>query len=267
MDLRRLLATVGLTCVGFVVAGAFLIVQRLQGLKTDIHSLEEKSQLVETLIRNQLEGIDKTLERLQSQREMTRPPHAEVSTGNQDAKTTHEEVSRAPESEDAYSPKVNGRKIVEELGSDGLRVAKTVGSWSLEEFSNFLREKTGIELDISDKYNEEAVSVLRGKYSTQSKLLEFEQHLVLLRARKDLEEKGLFEEGPSGNAFPPAKADAKHLVTYVGTMDNKSQMQRRFRISAEDYPEILKRDEDLKKAFAQLLEDVGAFLAGHETSK
>jgi hypothetical protein len=151
------------------------------------------------------------------------------------------------DSQASRSTKIDGKKIIEQLGGEALAIVKSAHSWSLEDIVRFLREKTGIEIDLSDKGTEGALQLLREKYDSELKVLALKHHLALLTIQRQLENRGIFEEAPVGTEFPQPQGDPDHLVIHRVVLNANSRMQRRFRISAADFPEILERDEGEKK--------------------
>jgi len=136
--------------------------------------------------------------------------------------------------------RISGRKIVEGLGKiQAMVFCRTLGQQSNEDFANFLRGWTGVDLDVGDKYTDETLCLLRGKFKDQLQVVERDDALRSLRIRKQLEEKAESQEAPAGVPLPPRP---------VG--------------------QLREREQDCEKALASWLDEVGSYLeAGHLAEK
>lgn len=269
--MSRLLIPVGFVSAA-IVAGAFFYASgKLSALKTEVRSLRGESDRAARPWQ-QLEALKKELERLGTRLdELTLEAQKQSSpvVGNTAVVGAEsKDVGTRSENATAVRPKtIDGQKIIDDLGEAAFHTSSVARKWSVEELAAFIHERTGIEINLGDDFTKQALHQLKEKHDVRLKLVGIDQHVRVLRIRKELDRAGRFQEAPFGSTFPPSQGDRSDVVIDHGTADGKTQIERRYRITSSEFPEILQSKEDTNRAFAQFLDEVGDFLAESEKTE
>jgi hypothetical protein len=176
-------------------------------------------------------------------------------------------VSKAEPESSARKSVLDAKKITRELGNDALITSKTCIKWDLDTVAGFVRDKSGVAVNIKDPYIAENIGHLIGKHALSMKVLEKDRLLSVAKARKQLEAEGRFEEIPLGMPIPPVRREPGSEL-FIEHVVSTSQSQRRFLIPPSEFPEILATDEKRSiESFEQMLEEIGTLLADNEAAK
>jgi len=264
----RLIITIVVVSAVLVGGGAFLN-QRVSDVRTDIAQLSER---FESHARQWL-SLKGEVDRL---RQASRPveqqqPQEDSAAAKTIPPSGQQEGALAKgdnQVNQALQKRVDGSKIVADLGTEASRIAKQARNWTREEILAFLHDKTGIELDPDNRFLQQRLGLLKARYDAQMQVVACDQEMRMCKIRQEMDESGRFEEVPAGTEVPGIKRDPMDRVATISFVDGDTNTVRRYIVRDEEFPEAFQQvGKDIEHAFVKMLDQIGEIAAEFEKPK